>query len=163
MSTCHFPFSRFVSYVYSVSETLSAEVVLQTGRFSSTLLNPSVKYVEFLTIDDFERICGQADLVISQAGIGVVVTCLSVGTPLILVPRVSRFGETETDHQSEMHQIVRALGVDDRVIVVDDLEGLTRAARILYGKRFPRREVGELPGTICRFLLGKNGDLASSG
>lgn len=151
-STSHFAFKRLVSYVEKVAEKYDEEIVVQTGRSVIMFSSPRIHCVDFLPLDEFEKACQKAELVISQAGVGVVLSCLSVGSPLILVPRVSEYGETETNHQLEMYEVVSGLGVEDHVAVVETEEELLKTCARLHGKHYTPFPEGGLPVALCGYL-----------
>ena len=62
-----------------------------------------------------------ADVVVTHAGVGSILTCLRLGRTPLVVPRQSRFGEHVDDHQVEL---TRALADDGKVIPVWDVADL---------------------------------------
>lgn len=48
---------------------------------------------------DFERRVNEADLLVSHAGMGTLITALMQGKPIILLPRRAGLGEQRNDHQ----------------------------------------------------------------
>ena len=152
MSTSLFPFYRFTQLVQSLADEYHDQIILQYGYSKEPIRTDLITPVDFLSIGDFEKKCMEASLVISQAGIGVVISCLSAGTPLVLVPRLSVYGETETDHQLEMQMIVSNLDATDQIKVVIDEKQFGTICKSLYGKRFQRRGEGELPKRLVEYI-----------
>lgn len=55
--------------------------------------------VDNLSPADFEAEFGRAKLVVSHAGMGTILTALSLSKPIIVMPRRGHLGETRNDHQ----------------------------------------------------------------
>jgi len=56
-------------------------------------------HVATLTPAEYGARCAQADLIVSHAGMGTILTALQTGTPALLLPRKGSLGETRNDHQ----------------------------------------------------------------
>ena len=52
-----------------------------------------------LTPSDYSARCAAAELIVSHAGMGTILTALQTGTPALLLPRKGSLGETRNDHQ----------------------------------------------------------------
>jgi UDP-N-acetylglucosamine transferase subunit ALG13 len=48
---------------------------------------------------DFERRMREADSIVAHAGTGTIISAVRLGKPLLVMPRLSRLGETRNDHQ----------------------------------------------------------------
>jgi UDP-N-acetylglucosamine transferase subunit ALG13 len=89
------PFDRLLRTLDGLPGT--EEVVVQRG--SSEIELSGVRSVDFLTYDQFVEHIRAARVVVAHAGAGSVMTCLAYGKRPVVVPRLSRFGETSDDHQ----------------------------------------------------------------
>lgn len=69
----------------------------QIGRTS--LVPKHVEWVPFLTADAMADCMQRARLVVSHAGMGTMITSLQAGRPLLMMPRLLRYGEVRNDHQ----------------------------------------------------------------
>jgi UDP-N-acetylglucosamine transferase subunit ALG13 len=76
------------------------EVFAQIGE--SELKPKNIKFVNFLNYDKIQQKIKWADVVISHAGIGTILDCLTQNKKIILFPRLKRFGEAVDDHQIEI-------------------------------------------------------------
>lgn len=56
-------------------------------------------YVGHLPPPDFNDRCRQARFLIAHAGMGSIITALTLGKPIVIMPRRSDFGEQRNDHQ----------------------------------------------------------------
>ena len=151
-SSMFFPFARLVKHVENLSDQFADQILFQSGCRENKIQSTRVKCTGYVSVGEFDRICGEADLVISQAGVGVMISCLSKGTPLILIPRLARLGETTTQHQSEMYNIVHALELEREVAVLEEEGDFIELCKNMYGKRYTPLSVGNLPRALCSFM-----------
>lgn len=56
-------------------------------------------WAEFLTPEVYREKVRGADLLVSHAGMGSIITALQFGKPIIILPRHAKFHETRNDHQ----------------------------------------------------------------
>lgn len=92
------PFDRLVKTVDAVAGIFSTEeFIVQALDGYYKPKNLSVH--NFLDPEEFDALFTKADLVISHAGIGTIVSALTKGKALIMMPRQSKFGEHRNDHQ----------------------------------------------------------------
>lgn len=73
------------------------DVFAQIGR--SEYRPKSMRATEFLSPGEFEQRMDEATAVVAHAGTGTIIAALQRGKPLLVLPRLSRFGETRNDHQ----------------------------------------------------------------
>ena len=76
------------------------EVFAQIG--ASDYKPKNFEYKDFLTQDEFKDYMKKADLVITHAGTGAIVTALKNDKLVIAIPRLARFGEHVDDHQIQL-------------------------------------------------------------
>jgi UDP-N-acetylglucosamine transferase subunit ALG13 len=92
------PFDRLVRAMDEWSRrNYHEQVFCQTGdtRFMPT----SMKAVARMLPQEYAREVAAADVVVSHAGMGTILTCLHLGTPIIVLPRLGSQSETRNDHQ----------------------------------------------------------------
>ncbi len=77
--------------------------------------------VDMLTEEEFLAEARRADVVVSHAGVGTILSLLELGTCPLVVPRTASRGEHVDDHQRE---ICEALMCSDLAVVVGDPERL---------------------------------------
>ncbi|MFK4751344.1 glycosyltransferase [Oceanobacter antarcticus] len=93
------PFDRLLDWV---SEALAAlgideECIAQVGETDKNWAG--IHKISSVSTSEFSELIERARLVIAHAGMGTIIQCASIGKPLIIVPRLSRFGEHRNDHQ----------------------------------------------------------------
>jgi UDP-N-acetylglucosamine transferase subunit ALG13 len=92
------PFDRLVRAVDSwAGENNVKNIFAQIGITSFTPLN--LKYKDRLDPMVFRKIFEQADIIISHAGTGTILTALEMNKPILIMPRLGRLKETRNDHQ----------------------------------------------------------------
>ena len=124
VGTTPFQFNRLLEKIDELIENkkIKDRVVAQIGN--STYKPKHYDYLTFMTPKEFSKIINKSDLVISHAGAGSIITVLSQKKPLILVPRLKKFGEHTDNHQL---QLTRELARQKRVIDVYDINRLENA------------------------------------
>lgn len=93
-----FPFDRMVRTVEQwASQSVARKVVAQIGRTSYAPAH--IKAYPFLPPKKFQSLLEQAQLVIAHCGMGSILSALSLGKPIIVMPRSAALGEHRNDHQ----------------------------------------------------------------
>lgn len=104
------PFDRLVRVVDTWARENGREDVFaqvgQGGEYAPKHMNA----VELLEPDEFRSKIDEADLVISHAGMGTILTVMQAGKPMLVMPRLVRFHETRNDHQVASAEAFRKKG-----------------------------------------------------
>ncbi|WP_421793331.1 glycosyltransferase [Hydrocarboniphaga effusa] len=74
-----------------------SEVVAQIGE--SNYRAKTISTYKYIRPVDFERMQREASLLVGHAGMGTILGALEFGKPLIIMPRLARYGEHRNDHQ----------------------------------------------------------------
>jgi UDP-N-acetylglucosamine transferase subunit ALG13 len=90
-------FDRMVSVVDDWAGRSGADVFAQVGPTQRKFAH--MRCAEFLEPAEFDRYFNEAKLVIAHAGMGSILSALSYGKPIIVVPRKASLGEHRNDHQ----------------------------------------------------------------
>jgi len=72
-------------------------VMAQTGASTQRFRN--IATVGHVSQSEFRTRLREARVVVAHAGMGTILTAAELGKPLILMPRLARFGEHRNDHQ----------------------------------------------------------------
>lgn len=116
-----FPFDRLIRAVDRIaSEGTIGPFFVQYG--SSAAIPEHCEHARFLRFDEMLGRVQDAELVISHAGAGSVLTCADHGARTIVVPRQRAFGEHVDDHQLEFARLIARSGEVDCVTDLGDLE-----------------------------------------
>ena len=93
-----FPFDRLVETVDRWAATSgTSDVVAQIGP--SSYVPSAIQAHAFLPPKAFQALLEQADLVIAHCGMGSILSALSHGKPIVVMPRSAAKGEHRNDHQ----------------------------------------------------------------
>jgi UDP-N-acetylglucosamine transferase subunit ALG13 len=92
-----FPFDRLLRAV--PPGEAGERVVVQHG--CSAVEPAGAECVDFLPMPDLAALVREARVVVTHAGVGSILLCLTNGRRPVVVPRLKRFGETVDDHQLE--------------------------------------------------------------
>jgi beta-1,4-N-acetylglucosaminyltransferase len=98
------PFDRLIKKADEIAGTLDEEVVMQTG--CSQYRPASARYFDYVDNREFIRLCSESRLIITHAGVGTILAGIKLNKPLLLVPRLKRYGEVFDDHQLEISEVL---------------------------------------------------------
>lgn len=99
VGTYPLPFERLVKAIdAAIKERLiEEEIFAQIGRCSYKPQN--MEYVQMLEKEAFDSYFQKASSIISHAGIGTITMALDNEKPLLVMPRLKKYGEVVNDHQ----------------------------------------------------------------
>ena len=98
---------------------ITGEVFAQIG--ASDYKPKNFKYSDFLTQDEFKNYMKNADLVITHAGTGAIVTALKNDKLVIAIPRLAKYGEHVDDHQVQLIDEFKELNFIEPVYETEQL------------------------------------------
>ena len=111
-------------------------------------------FEKFLAPTEFSAEFSKADVIISHGGAGAIIHALQFKKPLIIVPRLKKFGEHTDDHQLDL---AKALDERGKAIAVFNLADLPKA--IEKAKKFSAEKKSEreqLVSRLAQFIEGEN-------
>ncbi len=120
LGTMHLDFARLVRAMDAIAANSGERVVLQAGM-SETPAEHCERF-DFKPRDAIAAIIAEARLVVTHAGIGSVIDVLNAERPLIVAPRLKRFGEHNNDHQLDLARAVERRGWGRVILDVNHLE-----------------------------------------
>ena len=118
------PFDRLVRTIddWAGDTGQTDRIFAQIGH---TRYRPSnIAWAEFVAAPTFERLFREADLVVSHAGMGTVLSAMRNHTPLLVMPRQAALGEHRNDHQLASARRLAELGLVE--VAFDDAELVSR-------------------------------------
>jgi UDP-N-acetylglucosamine transferase subunit ALG13 len=146
-----FPFDRLVKSVDLAFDKglIDEDIVAQIGESIYTPRN--FRAVASIEKDIFDRRLKQASSVISHAGIGTITMALDNKKPLLVMPRLAKFGEVVNDHQAA---IARRFSERGYILAAYDSKDFLDEIRKLKSFNPRERKVDPKPvaDRICRFL-----------
>lgn len=124
LGTFDMPFNRLLEYIDKLIESgkINEDVVVQSGFTKYNTKNFSV--IDFMNNEEIERYYDQANFIISHGGTGSLMLGVKKGKKVIGVPRLSKYGEHNNDHQIE---IVNLLKEQNLILSAYDYEELEDA------------------------------------
>ena len=116
----HEPFDRLVRAldVWADQTARKHEIFAQIVSPASGAYRPkNFETVTHLTPADYEAQILQADLIVSHAGMGSILTAFTHGKPIVIMPRRGHLRETRNDHQ---YTTVKNLAKRPMLFVAED-------------------------------------------
>ncbi|GAA5415819.1 hypothetical protein Pryu01_00851 [Paraliobacillus ryukyuensis] len=123
LGTHELPFTRLLKAVDQLVEagTITEQVVAQIGHTKHH--SNHMQMHKFLTYDQMDQYYNQADLIITHAGTGSVLTGLKKGKIVIAAPRLKKYGEHNDDHQLQLAEVFEQ---KNHILVWHETERLDR-------------------------------------
>lgn len=116
------PFDRLVRAVDQWAKENRIEGVF--AQIGETSWKPEfIAYEKFLEPPEFKERFTQADLIVSHAGMGTILSSLQYQKPLLVMPRVAALGEHRNEHQLATAKHLQAL---DKINVASDEKELIK-------------------------------------
>ena len=102
VGTQKFPFNRLLKEVDHLVEQgiLEGEVFAQVGH--SDYVPRNYAYQDFISKDEFQSCIDRCDLLITHSGVATIIAGLKQEKPVVVVPRISEFGEHVDNHQIQI-------------------------------------------------------------
>ena len=124
LGTQKFPFNRLIAALNRLVEKglyKPEEIVMQSSVYE---VEPKFTHYELIPAAQFDELIDKAQLVITHSGVNSIISCMKRKKPLIIVPRMKKYGEHVDNHQEEIAELMsRKFGV----VVVEDLSKLEEA------------------------------------
>ncbi len=117
-----FQFNRLLKKIDELIESgdIKEEVFAQIGV--SDYIPKNYTYKDFVTQDEFKEYMDKADLIITHAGTGAIVTALKKNKKVIAIPRLSEYGEHVDDHQIQLIDEFKEMNFIEPVYQIDELK-----------------------------------------
>lgn len=104
------------------NKVIKEKVVAQVGN--TKFESKDIDMYDLISIDKFDKLMQEADILITHAGVGSIVTGLKKGKVVIAAARLKKYGEHENDHQV---QILDELEKRGNIIALRDFDKLDEA------------------------------------
>lgn len=126
------------------------KVLVQAGFTYKTYKSKNMEMFDYVDTKTMSDLVSECDFLISHAGAGSILTALENNKKIIVVPRQSKYGEHNNDHQLE---IAEKFEHDGHVIYLRDLKKLDKALKDI--KKFKPTKLDhnkEMLDTIENFI-----------
>ena len=102
VGTQKFQLNRLLKAIDDLIEQgrLKDEVFAQVGH--SDYVPRHYAYKDFISSDDFQDCIRRCDLLITHSGVATIIAGLKLEKPIVVVPRLAKFGEHVDDHQVQI-------------------------------------------------------------
>ena len=128
-------FERLIEKMDQIAAKIDEKVIMQIGYTDYKPKN--AKWFKFLEYDEINNLYNEAELIISHAGAGTLLDSLNSKKPIIIVPRLKKFGEHIDNQQIELAE---ALENTSKVLAVYDIEDLEDNLLKIENYRFKKLE-----------------------
>ena len=146
-----FQFNRLLRIVDELIENgvINESVFAQVGN--SDYLPQNYEFENFVSRDEYERKVKECDLLITHSGVATIMSGLKNNKPVIVVPRLAKYGEHIDDHQI---QIAETFAEQNFVIMCGECDSLEEALTKAKNNVFSRYESNRMfvVKTIREFL-----------
>ncbi len=117
-----FQFDRLLKKIDELIENkvIQDEVFAQIGY--CTYIPKNFKSQQFLDRESFLKNMNKADLVMTHAGTGAIMSGLKAGKKVIAIPRLKKYGEHVDDHQVQIIEQFSEMGIIEPCYDVENLE-----------------------------------------
>ena len=126
LGTQKFQFNRLIKALNALVEKgvfKPEEIVMQSSLYE---VEPMFTHYELIPASKFEELIETAELVLTHSGVNSIISCMKRKKPLIIVPRLKKYGEHVDNHQVEIAQLMKQ---KFDVIVVEDMKDLEGAIK----------------------------------
>lgn len=131
VGTSPFDFTRLVKKVDEIEPKIDEKIIIQTGY--SNYEPKNCKTFDFLPREEYIDLIKKAELIIAHAGEGITIQSLRLSKPLILVPRLKKYGEHNDDHQLELLEKISE--TRNKVRYIKNIEDLKKAVKNIKSKK----------------------------
>lgn len=113
------PFKRLIDYLEN--SHIDDEIIVQAGF--TDYKSDKLKIYKYIDKDDFDKYIKEADYVICHGGVGTIINCLENNKKVLVVPRLSKYGEHQNDHQLQIASVYADKGY---ILVMNDNDDIDK-------------------------------------
>lgn len=131
------------------NKVITEEVIVQAGftKFNSK----DMKIFSMISKDKLSKIQDEADLIITHAGVGSIVSSLEKGKKVIAVPRLKRYNEHVNNHQIQIARKFKQEGQIKCVINMKNLGKVIKSMETFEPKEYKKQE-GNVISLVENFI-----------
>ncbi|MCD6478166.1 MAG: beta-1,4-galactosyltransferase [Candidatus Aenigmarchaeota archaeon] len=112
-------FRRLVKAADKLAEKMKERIVIQIGR--TKLIPKNCEWFDILPEEEFQKYLKKARVVVTHAGVGLIVDALKAKKPTVVVPRRKDLNEHVDNHQ---FQIAKEMDNEGKVVMCEDVSKL---------------------------------------
>lgn len=121
LGTQKFQMNRLLEHLDKIADSLGEEIFIQKG--ASTYIPQKCKYIDFLKPEEFEKKMEECSVLLTHSGVGSIMTGIRRKKPVIVVPRLAKYGEHVDDHQVQIAEVFEEKNL---VLRCDDCEDIPK-------------------------------------
>lgn len=146
------PFDRMIRAIDKWAKKHTEHTIF--AQISNAQYEPKFfEFTDFIAPDLFDLRFNEADLIISHAGMGTIISALAGGKPIIVMPRLAANLEHRNDHQVDTAKSFEELGFVKAVYNDQEMhEALNSAQNLKVAKKIGPNASLELIKTIQNFI-----------
>lgn len=136
LGTQDMPFNRLVSMVEDCidSGVINDRVVIQLG--ATAYNGDKMESFSYCSSEEMQRLMQEADLIITHAGTGTIVSALKLKKKVIAINRLAKYKEHTNDHQEQIIKEFYDTGFILACFENDDLKQVIKASQTFEVKPF---------------------------
>jgi UDP-N-acetylglucosamine transferase subunit ALG13 len=148
------PFDRLIMAMDALALSIP-EIPIVAQIADSNYKVRNMKHFSFTNSIEMECYFNSAELIVSHAGMGTIISAFERKKPIVIFPKLAKFGEHRNDHQLATAKRLESLNYLHAAYDLNTLHGKVRAA--LSGELAPLHKVGkyasaELINSLQSFL-----------
>ena len=149
------PFPRMMKIIDEWAEKNNDSAVFAQTADDAVLKN--VKSTSYLSAKEFQKYFSEADVIVSHAGMGNILTALDLGKPIVIFPRKAELNEHRNDHQVST---ARKFYEHPSVFIAEDLASFSISLTEIAALKDKDREgvKKHAASQLSQFLLGSVND-----
>lgn len=149
LGTQKFQMNRLIEAMDKLAANIDEEVFIQRGY--STYEPKHCEYKDFLDNEKYKDIIENCSVLVTHSGVGSIMTAINSGRPVVVVPRLARYGEHVDDHQVEIAEAFAGKGCVLSCQDIDKLPGTIEKARTYKMKPYEVKG-GKIEDIILNFM-----------
>lgn len=102
LGTQKFPFGRIITAFNELVEQgryKPEEIIMQSALYP---VKPNFTAFGLIPNEDFNRYMKEAEVIVTHSGVNSIISCMELGKPLVICPRLHEYGEHVDNHQMEI-------------------------------------------------------------
>jgi UDP-N-acetylglucosamine transferase subunit ALG13 len=103
-----YQFNRLIEFVDKLAiKHKEKQFFCQVGTSNYIPKSKNIKYVDYLSYEEYNRYLKNSDFFISHAGAGSIISAITYKKPIYVMARLKKYNEIINDHQLELEAFVR--------------------------------------------------------
>lgn len=102
LGTQKFPFGRIITALNELVKQGNykpEEIIMQSALYP---VKPEFTAFGLIPNEDFNRYMKEAEVIVMHSGVNSIISCMNLGKPLVICPRLHEYGEHVDNHQIEI-------------------------------------------------------------